>query len=165
MPVTDILKDLDAATLTVIADLDAGVERAWRLWADPRQLERWWGPPGYPATVVEHGVEPGDRVTYYMTGPGGERHHGWWRVVEADPPNGFAFEDGFADADGTPNDDLPTATVTVTLTPRGDGTRMTTVTRYASADALRQVLDMGMEEGIRGAMNQVDDLLAEGSPA
>ena len=23
------------------------------MWSDPRQLERWWGPPSYPATFVD----------------------------------------------------------------------------------------------------------------
>ena len=48
MSVTSVEKDLEALTMTVTADLDATVERAWQLWADPRQFERWWGPPGLP---------------------------------------------------------------------------------------------------------------------
>src|SRR5918995_434428 len=52
------------------------VRRAWQLWADPRQLERWWGPPGYPATFVDHDLTVGSRATYYMTSPEGEKHSG-----------------------------------------------------------------------------------------
>ena len=54
MTVTSFRKDPEALTMTITAELDATVERAWQLWADPRQLERWWGPPTYPATVVDH---------------------------------------------------------------------------------------------------------------
>ena len=54
MPVTDVNKDLDALTLTITAEFDAGAERVWEMWSDPRQLERWWGPPNFPATFVEH---------------------------------------------------------------------------------------------------------------
>ena len=86
MTVTTITKDPEAATMTVTAEFDAPVERVWQLWADPRQLERWWGPPTYPATVVDHDLSAGGRVAYFMTGPEGEQHHGWWRVVAADPP-------------------------------------------------------------------------------
>ena len=46
MPVVDITKDLDALTLTIVADFAAPVERVWQLYADPRQLEQVWGPPG-----------------------------------------------------------------------------------------------------------------------
>lgn len=69
MTVTEVHKDRDALTMTVAAELDAGIERAWQLWADPRQLERWWGPPMYPATFVDHDLTPGGRATYYMTDP------------------------------------------------------------------------------------------------
>lgn len=163
MPVTDIRKDPEAMTLTVTAEFDATVERTWQLWADPRQLERWWGPPGYPATFVEHGVTPGDHVAYYMTGPEGERYHGWWRIIEAEPPRRLVFEDGFADADGNPSTELPTGTATVTLAHDGERTRMTMRSAFPTAEAMERVLAMGMEEGIRAAMDQIDGLLAASS--
>ena len=48
------------------------IARVWALWADPRKLERWWGPPTFPATVLEHDLRPGGKVSYYMTSPEGE---------------------------------------------------------------------------------------------
>ena len=62
MPVTDVNKDLDALTMTITAEFDAGAERIWEMWSDPRQLERWWGPPSFPATFVEHDLSPGGRA-------------------------------------------------------------------------------------------------------
>ncbi|MGH3459965.1 MAG: SRPBCC family protein [Kribbellaceae bacterium] len=53
MSVTSDDKDLDSLTLTLVADINAPPERAWRLWADPRQLERWRGPPAHPATFEQ----------------------------------------------------------------------------------------------------------------
>jgi len=50
MTVTAIRKNRESRTMTLEAEFDASPERVWRLWADPRQLERWWGPPTYPAT-------------------------------------------------------------------------------------------------------------------
>ena len=44
MTVTAVRKDLDALTLILTAEFEASPERVWDLWADPRQLERWWGP-------------------------------------------------------------------------------------------------------------------------
>ena len=51
MTVTNVTKDTEALTLTLDAEFAAPPERVWQLWADPRQLERWWGPPAYPATM------------------------------------------------------------------------------------------------------------------
>ena len=86
MTVTTIDKDTEALTLTLIADFAAPVEAVWELWADPRKLERWWGPPTYPATFVKHDLTPGALVTYFMTSPEGDKHHGWWRIKTVDAP-------------------------------------------------------------------------------
>ena len=100
MTVTSVVKDADARTMTITARFDAPIDRVWQIWSDPRQLERWWGPPSYPATVTEHDLTPGGTVAYSMTGPEGDRHRGRWRVRAVDPPHALEFEDGFADADG-----------------------------------------------------------------
>ena len=93
----------DALTLTIAAEFDASPERVWQLWADPRQLERWWGPPTYPATFTEHDLAPGSRVEYHMTGPEGDQPRGFWDIVEVEAPRSLVFRDGFANDDGTPN--------------------------------------------------------------
>lgn len=161
MSTTSIEKDLDALTMTVTARFDASVERIWQLWSDPRQLERWWGPPTYPATVTEHELAPGGMVRYFMTGPEGDRHAGWWRVTGVEAPHRLAFEDGFADADGMPSETLPVTQITVTLSESAGETTMAIASRFPSREAMEQLLAMGMEEGIAQAVGQIDTLLAE----
>ena len=161
LSVKNITKDRDALTMTVESEFDAPIERVWQLWADPRQLERWWGPPTYPATVVEHDLSAGSTVTYYMTGPDGERSHGWSRIIAVDPPTSLQFEDGFADSEGTASSDLPTTTARVTLAERpGGGTSMVIASTFPTATAMDQMIEMGLEEGIASALGQIDALLA-----
>jgi uncharacterized protein YndB with AHSA1/START domain len=163
MTVTSVRKDPNALTMTITAELDATVERAWQLWADPRQLERWWGPPTYPATFVDHELAAGRRVTYFMTGPNGDEFHGWWQVVAVEPPNRLELRNGFANGDGTPNDAMPTVTMVVTLTEReSSGTVMAIETRFPSVEAMEQLASMGMEDGMVAAMGQIPEILAEG---
>jgi uncharacterized protein YndB with AHSA1/START domain len=157
--VTDVHQDLDTLTLTITADFAAPLERIWQVYADPRQLEKVYGPPTYPATVVEHDLVPGGRVTYYMTGPDGDKHAGYWLVTAVDEPRSFTFDDGFADLDFTPRPDLPVSTNTFTFVEHDGGTRATYVSRYASVEALQQVLDMGLVEGATLSINQIDDLV------
>jgi uncharacterized protein YndB with AHSA1/START domain len=164
MSVTSIVKDREAKTMTISAEFDAAVDRIWELWADPRQLERWWGPPTYPATVEDHDLTPGGSVTYFMTGPEGDTHRGWWKVVSLDPPHRLEFEDGFADADGNPNPDLPVMTIRVSIESEpNDRTRMIIETTFPSLEAMDQMVAMGMEEGINAAVSQIDQLLAMSS--
>jgi uncharacterized protein YndB with AHSA1/START domain len=160
MTVTSVTKDLDNLTLTLVADFDAPAERVWQLWADPRQLERWWGPPTHPATVEEHDLTPGGGVTYFMTGPDGERYRGWWRVTSVNPPKSLEFTDGFADRDGTPVADRPVTTVQLQLTERDGGTRMELRSVYDSREQMEQLMTMGMVEGLQQAVGQMDALLA-----
>lgn len=162
MSVTGVEKDPARRTMTVTAEYPSPVERVWRLWSDPRLLERWWGPPTYPATVEDHDLVPGGSVTYFMTGPGGDRHRGWWRITAVEAPHRLEFEDGFADPDGVPLADMPVTSARVELVPLPDGgTRMTIASTFASAEAMEQLLGMGMEEGLRAAVGQTDALLAE----
>jgi uncharacterized protein YndB with AHSA1/START domain len=162
MPVTDITKDLDTRSLTITAEFAAPVERVWQVYADPRQLERIWGPPTHPATVVEHSLAPGGRVHYYMTGPEGEKYYGGWRVVAVEEPHRFTFEDFFADERFNPAPGMPVALAEFRFEPSGSGTKATFTTTYETAEAMQQTLDMGMEEGATLATNQIDALLAEG---
>jgi uncharacterized protein YndB with AHSA1/START domain len=162
VPIIRVDKDLDNHTMTVVAEYDAPVERVWQIYADPRKLERVWGPPTWPATVVDHDLSPGGRVTYFMTGPDGEKSAGYWDVLEVEPTHRFVVEDGFADDDGRPNRDMPTTRMELELTERtGGGTTMTVVSTFASPDAMKQMIEMGMEDGMRQAMGQIDAVLAE----
>jgi uncharacterized protein YndB with AHSA1/START domain len=162
MTVTSIAKNPEALTMTITSEFDAPIERVWALWEDPRQLERWWGPPTYPATVVEHDLSAGGRVKYHMTGPEGDQARGWWRVLAVDAPRRLEFEDGFADDAGEPNPEMPIMTMRVTLDAHGDGgTRMVIETTFPSADAMERLVSMGMDEGMSLAVGQIDDVLRE----
>jgi uncharacterized protein YndB with AHSA1/START domain len=162
MTVTAVYKDGNTLTMTITAEFDASPERVWQLWADPRKLERWWGPPSYPATFTDFDFQPGGRVNYHMTGPTGDQPRGWWEILELDPPNSIVFLDGFADDNGDPNPDLPATTDRVSFEEVSEGkTQMTFVTFFSDAESMAKVLAMGMEEGLREAVGQIDAILDE----
>jgi len=158
--ITSVEKDFDNQTLTLIADFNAPLDRVWTLWEDPRQLEKWWGPPTYPATFEEHNLTPGGQVTYYMTSPEGEKYRGWWRIDTVTPPTSLAFTDGFADQDGNPVEDMPVSTMRMQLSEFGGGTRMELRSTFATREQMQKLVDMGMVEGIQESIGQMDALLA-----
>jgi uncharacterized protein YndB with AHSA1/START domain len=161
MSVINVSKDSKAFTMTVTSEWEAPIADVWELWADPRKLERWWGPPTYPATVVEHDLRPGGRVRYRMTSPEGEQFPGWWTVVEVAEPRHLSLVDGFADADGTANETLPTTAFVVSLSELPSGaTRMVIESTFPSLAAMEQLIEMGMEEGLQAAMSQIDSVLS-----
>ena len=164
MTVTAVRKDPQALTMTLDAEFDASPERVWQLWADPRQLERWWGPPTYPATVTSHDLRarrprrvPHDRPRRATS------RSGFWDVVEVEPPASARLprrlrkrrwhaEYRSAVHDGPRHD-------------RGDRRRAhPDVDRqpvFPSVEAMEQLLAMGMEQGLTEAVGQIDAILAE----
>jgi uncharacterized protein YndB with AHSA1/START domain len=159
MTLVSVDKDYDDLSLVLIAEFDAPIERVWQLWADPRRLEAWWGPPNYPATVEKHHLANGGEVTYVMTGPEGQTSRGWWRVTSVDPPTSLEFTDGYANRDGTPNTDLPTTGVEVRLTEQNGGTRMRLRFAFESRRHMDQVERRGAFEVFPQSVGQMDALL------
>ncbi len=161
MTVSSVEKDFERLTLTVVAQFDAPVERIWQLWADPRRLERWWGPPTYPATFLKHDLSPGGAVTYYLTGPDGDMSRGWWRVISVDAPTYLEFIDGFADEHGAPVADAPTTTVQAQLSEHEGGTRMEIRSIFSSLDHMEQTVRMGAVDVFVQSISQMDAVLAD----
>ena len=159
MTVIAVRKDPESRTMTVVAEFEGSPERVWQLWADPRQLERWWGPPTYPATVDAHDLRPGGHVAYQMTGPEGDRHRGFWDVDEVQPPRRLVFRDGFANEDGTPNTELPMTTERVTIEEtEGGKTRMSIEIEFPTVEAMEELA--GLQEGRTQSVGQIDAILA-----
>ena len=161
MPITSVTRDPEALTMTVVADFTADVRRLWEAYVDPRQLERFWGPPTWPATFTRHDAAPGGRSAYTMTGPDGDTHGGYWEWLSVAPLESFEVRDGFATPDGAPNPELPSMRMRFEFEETDSGSRVTTTTYFGSLVDLEQLLEMGMEEGLREAMGQMDAVLAD----
>ncbi len=153
-------KDVDTLTLTIVAEFDANPEHVWEVWEDPRKLERWWGPPTFPATFTRHDFVVGGESRYFMTGPAGENPKGWWRIDLIDRPRRLEFANGLAGDDGEPVPDVEPLSGSMTLEVVESRTRMTCVTRFADVAQMETMLDMGMQEGMTQAIGQIDSLLS-----
>lgn len=164
MPITSVTSDSDALTLTVLGDYPVPVERLWEAYADPRQLERFWGPESWPAKFTRHEMEPGGRSEYVMTGPDGRTSRGWWRFESVEPVHRFVVEDGFADDEGRPDESMPKLRMVFTFEGTPGGSRLTIVTYFPSLEAMERLVEMGMLEGMRSALGQLDGVLAGAVP-
>jgi uncharacterized protein YndB with AHSA1/START domain len=160
MTVVSTTKDPKALSFSIVSDLAAPPSRVWQIWADPRQLERWWGPPTWPATFQDHKLVEGENVSYYMTGPDGTKARGWWVITAVDEPRSIEFDDGFSDDAGQPNHDMPTIKIRVDLEEIATGTRMTIRSSFDTVEHMDQLVTMGMVEGMTEALGQVDAVLA-----
>ena len=166
MSVTSVQSDPGNLTLTVTAEFDAAPERVWQLWADPRQFERWWGAPGYPAKTTAFDMRQGGKVEYHLSGPDGDTPNNVWEILEAEHPRLLVLRDAIVDDNDVPVDEGP-STFTVTFEPIAEGrTRMSIESKFPSAAALKLALEMDMDKGLAWAVGQMETILAESpSPA
>ncbi|WET77536.1 SRPBCC domain-containing protein [Amycolatopsis sp. QT-25] len=154
MPITSVTKDPEKLSLTVVADFPVPRKRLWEAWADPRQLERFWGPPFAPATFTHHDFRVGGRAEYFLSGPNGEKWADSWKFTAVNPIDSFEAEDG---EDNAADENMPSL-MTFAFETTATGSRLTHVTRFSSVEALENTIP-GMEAGFRAAMPQLDALL------
>lgn len=163
MTVISTTKDPENLTLTLVAEFDATPEQVWTVWEDPHKLDRWWGPPSWPATFTRHDFVVGGESRYHMTGPDGETHGGYWQMQAIDKPNRIDFANGLAGPDGEPTPEIPPMSGYVTFEAIGTRTKMTAVSRFVDLAQMEIMLGMGMAEGMTQALGQIDGLLATAS--
>jgi len=155
MPLTSVTKDVAELTLTVVGNYPVPQQRLWEAFADPRQLERFWGPPTWPATFTHHDLVAGGRAEYFLSGPDGEKWSGSWKFTAVDPISSFEAHDG---DDNVEDEDLPSS-MKFTFDATPTGSRFTVVTRFSGVEAMERTIP-GMEEGLRAALPQLDEVLA-----
>ena len=156
MPLTALTKDPATLSLKVVGDYAVSQQRLWDAFADPRQLERFWGPPAYPATFTSHDFGVGGRAEYFLALPEGEKWNGAWKFTAIEPIHSFAASDGEDNAE----DDAMPAGMTFAFETTAGGSRLTIVTTFSSLEAMEQTVP-GMTEGLKAAMPQLDALLVD----
>lgn len=161
MPVTDVVSNAEALTLTIVAEYPVPVTRLWEAYMDPRQLERFWGPREWPATFTRHDMYVDGESHYYMTGPDGTVSGGKFRILAMEPYVFFEAHDAFADEHGHENIAMPTMRMRFDFEATVTGSRFTSTTWFTTAESMEQLLNMGMVEGTKSAMSQIDDVLAD----
>ena len=79
---------------------DAPRDLVWKAWTEAEHLARWWGPKGFPISVVKLDLRPGSVFLYSMRFP--EGHEMWGKFVyrEIAEPGRLVFINSFSDAEG-----------------------------------------------------------------
>lgn len=158
---TSIERDLDKATLTIRRRFDAPRSRVWQAYTDAALLDQWWAPKPWKTETLTMDFRVGGHWHYSMNGPDGEQHFGRMDFVEIEPETRYVAADVFADENGAANPELPTQTFTTSFIDEGATTRVIVVVDYDSVEDLQTVVEMGMEEGVTMAQDQLEALLAD----
>lgn len=155
-------KTVDEKTLTLVIErrFQAPKPRVWDAYSQRELLQQWWSPEHFSTTIKTFEFRQGGRWHYHMTGPDGTKY--WSLAIYGAIREGVSIEyqDYFSDEQGGRNGSLPATRAHLAFVADGSGTIVTTTLRFSSLDALRQLLQMGFEQGFASTCDKLDRLLA-----
>ena len=156
----------DKKTLIVEREFPASKSRVWRAYTDPELLCLWWGPKGWETEIRHMDFSVGGYWHYCMrcvdTSQGdfyGMESWGKGTYTAIAPEDEFSCDDEFCDENGDATPGMPVAHMTIALAASGDGTKLTSTTCYDTPEALAQVLEMGMQEGLTQTLDNLEAML------
>lgn len=137
--------------------LHAPRELVVKVWTDPDQVQRWWGPRGFTVTTSAIDVRTGGVWRYVMHGPDGTDYANRITFTEVTAPGRLTFKhDGDVDHEPVNHE------TTVTFEPDGpDRTRLTMWVEFESAAARDFVVNTyGAIEGGKQTIERMAEHLA-----
>jgi uncharacterized protein YndB with AHSA1/START domain len=150
-------------SITVKREFAAKLPLVWEAFTKSEILDQWWAPKPWKARTKSMDFRKGGHWLYAMVGPEGEEHWSFTNYNNIETQKSFTGTDGFSDADGNVNTEMPQSTWENTFQDSGDVTLVTIQISYADLAQLETTLQMGFKEGLSMAMEGLDEYLASHS--
>jgi uncharacterized protein YndB with AHSA1/START domain len=103
----DFLADRANSTLTINREFDAKRQLVWDCHTKSALLDRWFAPVPLTTRTSHMDFRPGGYWHYAMITPDGQEYWNRLDYETIDPIDGYTAKDGFCDATGTVNPDMP----------------------------------------------------------
>ena len=155
----EFIADLQNSRVTVKRVFAANRQVVWDCYTKRELLDRWFAPKPLVTQTKHMDFRAGGFWHFAMVDPTGQQYWSRQDYLSIDPINSYTALDGFCDATGALNPDLPRSTMIVNFTEVATSTLVETVVSYPSPEAVQQVIDMGMKEGIASTLERLDELL------
>lgn len=158
---TNFTENLTEKQMLVSRTFNAPLDLVWRAWTEAELLDKWWAPKPWKTITKTMDFREGGYWLYCMQGPEGEQHWGRADYKTIVVKDFFEAEDAFCDEEGNVNAELPGSDWHVLFTETESGTKVGVTTTFASEEAMKQLIEMGVKEGTQMAHNNLDELLKE----
>lgn len=151
-----------ASAVESIADREVVIEREFDVparflfaaWSEPEHLRKWFGPVGWPVTLCEMDFRRGGRFRIAMTGPSGEQNTPFGGTYLEIVPNRKIVYDNSFEEPGAEK-----MVVTVTFDEKGNRTKLTMRTVFASVAMRNEHVGGGFVEGVGSGLDQLADVV------
>ncbi|MES2070069.1 MAG: SRPBCC domain-containing protein [Pseudomonadota bacterium] len=155
----DFLVDKEKNTITIKREFAAKRQLVWDCYTKSELLDRWFAPKPFTTKTKYMDFREGGHWHYAMVEPNGQEYWGRSDYQTIHPIDNYTALDGFCDDTGTLNPDLPRSKWDVSFSDVMAHTLVETVVSYTSAEALQQVINMGLKEGLTSTLERLDELL------
>jgi len=148
--------------LLIIRVLDAPLERVWRAWTDPQELQKWWGPRGVTNPVCTWEARAGGKIDIVMLAGeelGNLKGSEWpmnGTFQEVTPPNKLVYTSSAI----MNNKSIIESTNTVTLEEHDGKTKLTFHIVITKATPEAEGPLAGMETGWNQAIDKLTENLS-----
>lgn len=148
-------------TFSIERVFNAPREKVFAAFTQCEHLMHWWGPQEWPLVHCDMDFRVGGSWHYAMREKAtGSESWGLMLYDEINAPEFIRYRDVFSDATRTINTDMPETASTLYFYAEGDKTRVVSHSVYASEDMLKQVIEMGMEYGVKETWDQLDSYVS-----
>jgi len=154
-----INKDYANKQITVISEFKASKEKIWYAFTNPEITDKWWAPKPYKAITKQSEFKNGGQWLYYMLSPEGEKHWCLAEFYNINPIDSYEATDAFCDENGNLNTNFPRMNWKNSFEEENGTTKVTNLITYPQEEDMKQILEMGFEEGYSMGLNQLNDLL------
>ncbi|MCA9361369.1 SRPBCC domain-containing protein [Candidatus Kaiserbacteria bacterium] len=154
----------DKKTLSIKRIFGTAKSRLWEAYTTAEAIAAWFGPAGWETEVPYLDFKDGGEWRYIMKCV--DKNQGeWFGMTSAgkavysniNPENSFEYTDYFTDEDGNVNESMPVSHSKLVLQENEDGsTTLMVTTEYETEEALKQVLEMGMETGYDQTLDKLE---------
>lgn len=148
----EVKSDSGSCEIAATRIFDAPRTLVWKVWTDPKYIEKWWGPVGFRTTTKEFDLRPGGMWNHTMHGPDGRNYRNditYKTVVE---PERLEWEHGPS----------PIFNVSVTFDdePR-DKTRITMRMIFPTVEERDRTIEtFGAVEGLKQTLGRLEEYLS-----
>tara|TARA_Y100001972_G_scaffold127417_2_gene184157 strand:- start:10164 stop:10664 length:501 start_codon:yes stop_codon:yes gene_type:complete len=155
----EFLVDKKMNTITVKREFAANRQLIWDCYTKSELLNQWFAPEPFTTKTKSMDFSEGGHWHYAMVDPEGKEYWGWTEYTKIKAIDYYKTLDAFSDSEGNLSRDLPQAEWHVEFSDKGENTLVVTTVQYDSFEALDQVINMGMKDGMTSTLERLDKLL------
>jgi uncharacterized protein YndB with AHSA1/START domain len=164
---TQMYSKVEGNVLVLEREFDAPKALLFKAFSEEEHLKKWWGPRGWILTVCNIDFRV-DGIWHYCMKCIDENQgdffgfESWGKGVyqEILQDEKIVYIDYFSDAEGNEADGMPSTQSTLLFEEIEGKTKLINRATYTSAEALKTVLDMGMEQGITETWDRLEEYIS-----